>query len=203
MTIRIYLRCSSEDQNVKSQRYELEKWARGQDGSIEWYSDEGYSGLNLDRPAWKKLVGDLQPGDRLVCFAIDRIARDLLHFLSVVRQLKAQRVVFHSLREAVDISTPFGEAMCEILAVFGKLETRIRQGRQRAGIEARRDPVTRKCPWGGRKPGCRVKVSEEREALILKLHAEGQSIASIARLTSLTRRTVYRVLNRQEAGNGR
>ena len=153
MTIRIYLRCSSEDQNVKSQRYELEMWARGQDGPIEWYSDEGYSGLNLDRPAWRKLVGDLQADDRLVCFAIDRIARDLLHFLSVIRQLKAQRVVFHSLREAVDISTPFGEAMCEILAVFGKLETRIRQGRQRAGIEARRDPVTRKCPWGGRKPG--------------------------------------------------
>ena len=202
MTIRIYLRCSTDDQNVKSQRHELEKWARGQDEPIEWYSDEGYSGLNLDRPAWKKLVGELQPGDRLVCYAIDRIARDLLHFLSVIRELKAQRVIFHSLREAVDISTPFGEAMCEILAVFGKLETRIRQGRQRSGIEARRDPVTRKCPWGGRKAGCRVKVSEEREALILKLHDEGQSIASIARLTSLTRRTVYKVLNRQQAGCG-
>ncbi len=202
MTIRIYLRCSTDDQNVKSQRHELEKWARGQEESIEWYSDEGYSGLNLDRPAWKKLVEELQPGERLVCYDIDRIARDLLHFLSVIRELKAKRVIFHSLREAVDISTPFGEAMCEILAVFGKLETRIRQGRQRSGIEARRDPVTRKCPWGGRKAGCRVKVSEEREALILKLHDEGQSIASIARLTSLTRRTVYKVLNRQEAGNG-
>ena len=42
-----------------------------------------------------------------------------------------------------------------------------------------------------------MKVSKEREALILKLHAEGQSIASTARLTSLTRRTVYRVLNRR------
>ncbi len=197
MTIRIYLRCSTDDQTVKSQRHELEKWARGQDAAVEWYEDEGFSGLTLDRPAWKRLMADLQPGDRLVTIAIDRIARDLPHFLNVVKELKARRVVFHSLREAVDVSTPFGEAMCEILAVFGKLETRIRQGRQRAGIDARRDPVTRKCPWGGRKPGCRVKVTEEREDLIVKLHAEGQTVAAIARLTSLTRRTVYKVLARQ------
>lgn len=199
MAIRIYLRCSTEDQSVKSQRHELEKWARGQEGNVEWYEDEGFSGLTLDRPAWKRLMNDLQPGDRLVCFAIDRVARDLMHFLSVVRELKARRVVFYSLREAVDVSTPFGEAMCEILAVFGKLETRIRQGRQRAGIEARRDPVTRKCPWGGRRAGCRIAVTEEKEALIVKLYAEKQAIASIARLTSLTRRTVYKVLARQTA----
>lgn len=197
MTIRIYLRCSTDDQSVKSQRHELEKWARGQDGAVEWYEDEGFSGLTLDRPAWKRLMADLQPGDRLVTFAIDRVARDLLHFLSVVKELKARRVVFHSIREAVDVSTPFGEAMCEILAVFGKLETRIRQGRQRAGIEARRDPVTRKCPWGGRQAGCRVKVTEEREALIVRLRADGEPVAAIARLTSLTRRTVYKVLARQ------
>lgn len=143
-------------------------------------------------------MADLQPGDRLVTFAIDRVARDLLHFLHVVKELKARRVVFHSLREAVDVSTPFGEAMCEILAVFGKLETRIRQGRQWAGIDARRDPVTKKCPWGGRKPGCRVKVTVEREDLILKLYAEGQTVAAISRLTLLTRKTVYRVLARQQ-----
>ena len=197
MTIRIYLRCSTDDQTVRSQRHELEKRARGQDAAVEWYEDEGFSGLTLDRPAWKRLMADLQPGDRLVTYAIDRVARDLLHFLGVVKELKARRVVFHSLREAVDVSTPFGEAMCEILAVFGKLETRIRQGRQRAGIEARRDPVTKRCPWGGRKPGCRVKVTEEREALIVRLHAEGKPKAVIARLTSLTRKTVHKVLARQ------
>ena len=175
----------------------LAKWLKSQEECVEWYEDQGFSGLTLDRPGWKKLVTDLRPGDKLVCYAVDRVCRDLMHFLTVVRQLQARRVTFFSLREAVDISTPFGEAMLEILAVFAKLETRIRQGRQRSGIEAKRDPVTRKCPWGGRKAGCRVKVSEEREDLILKLHGEAQSIASIARLTSLTRRTIYRVLARQ------
>lgn len=61
----------------------------------------------------------------------------------------------------MDISTPFGEAMLEILAVFGKLETRIRQSRQRAGIEARRDSEPKRCPWGGRRAGTRIKVTVE------------------------------------------
>ena len=199
MTIRIYLRCSTDDQSVKSQRHELAKWARGQDAAVEWYEDVGFSGLTLDRPAWKRLMADLQPGDRLVTFAIDRIARDLLHFLSVVKELKARRVVFHSLREAVDVSTPFGEAMLEILAVFAKLETRIRQGRQRAGIEARRDPATKKCPWGGRRAGTRIKVTVEKERHIVKLRGEGQPVAAIARLVGVTRKTIYATLKRLNA----
>lgn len=125
--IRVYARCSHEDQDLKSQKHELAKWLKSQDEAVEWYEDEGFSGLTLDRPGWKRLMADLRAGDKLVCYAVDRVCRDLLHFLTVVRQLQARRVTFFSLREAVDISTPFGEAMLEILAVFGKLETKIRQ----------------------------------------------------------------------------
>lgn len=196
--IRVYCRCSHEDQDLKSQKHELSKWVKTQDEAVEWYKDEGFSGLTLDRPGWKILMADLRAGDKLVCYAVDRVCRDLLHFLTVVRQLQTRRVTFFSLREAVDISTPFGEAMLEILAVFAKLETRIRQSRQRAGIEAQRDPVTKRCPWGGRRRGCRVKVTVEKEALILKLHGEGHPKAAISRLTGLTRKTIYRVLGRQE-----
>jgi len=195
--IRVYCRCSHEDQDLQSQKHELSKWVKMQDEAIEWYEDEGFSGLTLDRPAWKKLMADLRAGDKLVVYAVDRVCRDLLHFLTVVRQLQARRVTFFSLREAVDISTPFGEAMLEILAVFAKLETRIRQARQRAGIEARRDPETRRCPWGGRRPGTRIKLTVEKEQHIIKLHGEGQPIAAIARLVGLTRKTIYAVLARQ------
>ncbi len=80
--LRIYCRCSSEDQDLKSQKHELGKWLKSQDDAVEWY--------------------DLRPGDKLVCYAVDRVCRDLLHFLTVVRQLQARRVTFFSLREAVD-----------------------------------------------------------------------------------------------------
>lgn len=195
--IRVYCRCSSDDQDLKSQKHELNKWLKSQDEAVAWYEDEGFSGLTLDRPAWKKLIADLRPGDKLVCYAVDRVCRDLLHFLTVVRQLQARRVTFFSLREAVDISTPFGEAMLEILAVFGKLEIRIRQSRQRAGIEARRDPAMKRCPWGGRRAGTRIKVTVEKENHVIKLHGEGQPVAAIARLVGVTRKTVYAILNRQ------
>ncbi len=73
----VYCRCSHEDQDLKSQKHELAKWLKGQDEVVEWYEDEGRSGMTLDRPAWKRLIADLQPGDKLVCYALDRVCRDL------------------------------------------------------------------------------------------------------------------------------
>ena len=84
--IRVYCRCSHEDQDLKSQKHELAKWLKSQDEVVEWYEDEGFSGLTLDRPGWKKLMADLRAGDKLVCYAVDRVCRDLLHFLTVVRR---------------------------------------------------------------------------------------------------------------------
>jgi hypothetical protein len=35
--------------------------------------------------------------------------------------------------------------------------------------------------WGGRKPGTRIRLSVEKEAVIRHLHVEGKAIAAIAR----------------------
>jgi DNA invertase Pin-like site-specific DNA recombinase len=51
--------------------------------------------------------------------------------------------------------------------------------------------------WGGRKPGTRVRLTEEKEVLIRQLHAEAKPVAAIARMVGLTRRTVYKALERQ------
>lgn len=67
---------------------------------------------------------------------------------------------------------------------------------QRAGIQARRQANGGKCPWGGRKTGTRIKVTEEVEALIRQLHQEKKSIAAIARLVKVSRPTVYAVLGK-------
>ena len=46
--------------------------------------------------------------------------------------------------------------------------------------------------WGGRKPGTRIRLTQEKEALIRQLHAEGKPIAAIARLVGLSRKSVYK-----------
>jgi transposase-like protein len=56
--------------------------------------------------------------------------------------------------------------------------------------------------WGGRRPGTRVRLTEEKEAAIRQLHGEGKAVASIARTVGLDRKTVYRALARAGAGPG-
>jgi DNA invertase Pin-like site-specific DNA recombinase len=50
----------------------------------------------------------------------------------------------------------------------------------------------------GRKVGTKVRLTVEKEKLIRQLHAEGKPVAAIARLVSLTRKTVYRAIRQQE-----
>jgi DNA invertase Pin-like site-specific DNA recombinase len=74
-------------------------------------------------------------------------------------------------------------------------ETEVRKERQLAGIaKAKAEGKT----WGGRRPGTRIKLTEEKEALIGQLHAEGKPVAAIARMVGLTRKTVYRAIQRDK-----
>jgi DNA invertase Pin-like site-specific DNA recombinase len=65
-----------------------------------------------------------------------------------------------------------------------------------AGIAAARAANNGRCPWGGRKTGTRITLTEEKEKLAQKLKTEGQSIASIARNLGLARKTIYAALAR-------
>ena len=83
-----------------------------------------------------------------------------------------------------------------MLASVAAYETEVRRERQLAGIEKARQDGKR---WGGRKVGTRVRLTLEKETLVKQLHGQGQSVASIARLVGLTRKTVYRVLRGRSA----
>lgn len=91
--------------------------------------------------------------------------------------------------------------MLEILAVFGKLETRIRQPHQRAGIEARRDPATKRCPWGGRRAGTRIKVTVEKEDHVIKLHGEFRRLLAERRMTATIAQGLKNADYKVEAAN--
>jgi DNA invertase Pin-like site-specific DNA recombinase len=200
MTIRVYARCSSDDQNVKSQRQELERWVRVHEpqSSTVWYEDEGFSGGNGNRPAYQRLMKDVKAGDTVLCFSVDRMTREgIVATLQLRQNLKAKGAKLLSVSEPwLSDDNPASEIVTAVLAWAAEHERKRIHARQRAGIEARRDKTTGRCPWGGRKAGTRIKVTEEKEALVLKLHRDMTPVASIARMTSLTRKTIYAILTR-------
>ena len=97
-----------------------------------------------------------------------------------------------SLRDGLDLSTPAGRLMANVLASVAAYETEVRAERVIAGQAAARE----KSKHLGRRPGIRtrVKVTPEQEQLVKRLKGEGQGVSAIARSTGLSRPTIYSVL---------
>ena len=99
-------------------RYEL----KGGEGKE--YKDKGYSGKNIDRPDFQRLLADIKAGliKRVVVYKLDRISRSIVDFAKLMEIFKQYNVEFVSCTEKFDTSTPMGRAMLNICIVFAQLE---------------------------------------------------------------------------------
>jgi len=70
-----------ESNSITNQKAILEEYAN-KHGFVNLfhYSDDGYSGTNFDRPAWKRLVADIEAGKvgTVICKDMSRVGRDYL-----------------------------------------------------------------------------------------------------------------------------
>lgn len=98
------------------------------------------------RPVLEHLIGDvLRPGDTLVVYKLDRLARSMSHFVAVFDRLKAKQVGFRSLTEAIETETPQGRMFLQLLGVFAEFERELIRERCLAGQIAAR---ARGQTWG-------------------------------------------------------
>ena len=88
------------------------------------FEDEGFSGGNINRPAFQKMMADLERGAfrALVVYRLDRVSRNVSDFSSLIEGLNRRGIVFVSVREQFDTATPMGRAMMYIASVFAQLE---------------------------------------------------------------------------------
>jgi len=96
-----------------------------------------------------------------------------------------------SLKNGFSRESPAGRLHARIPASVTEYETEIRAERVAVGqAAARRNGKT----WGGSEKGWRWKVSDEQVVAIHEMKTAGKPIAQIARVTDLSRPTIYRVL---------
>lgn len=98
------------------------------------------------RPVLENLIDqELQPGDVLVVYKLDRLARSMSHFVAVFDRLKAKKVGFKSLTESIETETPQGRMFLQLLGVFAEFERELIRERCLAGQIAAR---ARGQTWG-------------------------------------------------------
>ena len=91
------------------------------------YDDGGFSGGNLDRPALKRLMADIESGkiNVVVVYKIDRLTRSLLDFTKLVEQFDRRNVTFASITQSFNTTTSMGRLTLNILLSFAQFEREI------------------------------------------------------------------------------
>lgn len=114
------------------------------------YDDGGFSGGNMERPALKQLLHDIEAGqvDCVVVYKVDRLSRSLLDFSRIIGILETSGVSFVSVTQQFNTSVPLGHLTLNILLSFAQFEREIIGERTRDKIQAAR----RKGHWTGGTP---------------------------------------------------
>jgi DNA invertase Pin-like site-specific DNA recombinase len=138
MRVAVYARVSTlNGQSPEMQLAELREYAsrRGWEIFAE-YVDLGISGSKESRPELNRLMADAHQRkiDVVLCWKVDRFGRSLKHLVNALADLDSYGVAFVSLRDNLDLSTPSGRLMFQMIAAMAEFERSLIQERVRAGL---------------------------------------------------------------------
>ena len=144
MTVRIYVRASTKDQDAKRALADLILFSQQYEGSYVDYI-EHYSGTKLDRPALTELLHKAEQGDLLLVESIDRLSRLSQDDFAILKQRikdKGLRLVVtdlpttHTVSEGMtgDILKVINDMLIDLLATMAKLDNDKRRERIKQGL---------------------------------------------------------------------
>lgn len=132
-------------------------------------------------------MNEARAGDTLVVWRLDRLGRSLSQLLVVMNDLRARRIDFASLNEAIDTGTPAGMFMFHMIAALAEFERSLISDRTKAGLEAAKSRGARL----GRPPALDAQQIDEAKKLL-----ENEPIVDVASRFGLNPRSLRRILDR-------
>jgi DNA invertase Pin-like site-specific DNA recombinase len=136
--VALYARVSTHNgQDPEMQLRELREYASRRGWVIaSEYIDQGVSGAQESRPELNRLMCDAHRRhfDAVLVWKIDRFGRSLKHLVNALADLSAYGVAFVSLRDNLDLSTPSGRLMFQIIGAMAEFERSLIQERVKAGL---------------------------------------------------------------------
>ncbi len=163
---------SLDNQREAAESYVKSQIHEGWEVLPERYDDGGFSGGNLERPALRRLLADIEAGkvDRLVVYKMDRLSRSLLDFARLADLLEQHEVSIVSVTQQLDTSTSMGRLTMNMLLSFAQFEREMIADRTRDKMSAAR----RRGKWTGGMPPLGYDVPPEGRRLVVnREEAEG------------------------------
>jgi len=173
-----YARVSTHDQDPALQHDALEK------AGCERVFTETASGAQRDRPELKTALDYMRPGDTLVVWRLDRLARSMKQLIETVEGLENREVGFRSITESIDTTTSGGKLVFHIFGALAEFERSIIQERTRAGLAAARA----RGRTGGRPP---VLDDKDKAAAVALLRDPDIPVKEVARRLGISVAALY------------
>ncbi len=88
------------------------------------YDDGGFTGGNMDRPALKQLLADIEAGkvNCVVVYKVDRLSRSLMDFARMLEVFERNQVAFVSVTQQFNTTNSMGRLMLNVLLSFAQFE---------------------------------------------------------------------------------
>jgi len=192
MKVALYSRVSTKDkgQDVENQQRQLRDFAAKQGWTISHEFSDNVSGKTSDREQFRKMfiAASQRKFDLLLFWSLDRLSREgALETLQHLQRLTSYRVGYRSFSEPyLDSLGAFRDGVISILACLARQERIRLSERTIAGLERARAQ--------GRVGG-RPKLTCDKNK-VLKLHADGKSLAAIAKAMGVSKTSVHRIVQR-------
>jgi DNA invertase Pin-like site-specific DNA recombinase len=185
--VALYARVSMPlGQNPEVQLTELREHAARRGWRVVNEFVDRASGAKEQRPALNRMMVDARRRrfDLIVVWKIDRFGRSLKHLVNALAELDALGVAFVSLRDNLDLGTPSGRLMFQIIGAMAEFERALIQERVRAGLRHARA--------SGKRLG-RPKVDVDA-AKVAALRASGSSWRAISKTLGVGIGTLYKAV---------
>lgn len=102
------------------------------------YDDGGFSGGNMERPALKRLLADIEAGkvQVVVVYKVDRLTRALADFAKIVERFDSKGVSFVSITQQFNTTSSMGRLTLNVLLSFAQFEREVTSERIRDKVAA-------------------------------------------------------------------
>ena len=187
MSLKIgYARVSTDDQELDLQIDALAK----EECKNEMIFTDKISGAKSSRPGLDKCLSQLNRGDTLVVWRLDRLGRSMSHLVNLIESLLEKGIGFKSIQDgAIDTTTASGELMFNIFSALAQFERRLIQERTNAGLSAARA----RGKVGGRPP---ISKNDPKVKMAQQMHKnESLTINEICKSLEISRATFYRYIS--------
>lgn len=148
---------------------------------------EKQSGANMaKREELKKLLKIVREGDTVYVHSIDRLGRNLIDILNVVKELDEKKVRLVSLTQNIDSATATGKMFIMVCGMMAEIEYMLIKERAAEGVKIAKD---------NKKMGRPKRILNQTEMGVLEDYLEGRKTASdCMELLKISRATFFRRL---------